>query len=184
MMKAMGNLIGLISGSVLLFTASAHAQSMVYVENNTSYTIQIEDVVVSGDPISKKAWKKGKSVIAEGNRDMVLSLNRSGKVNWMDPTPRFIEPGKTAIFSTILSIADAQPKHTLKLKQKLFGTGKSSKMWYAIEGAVDQYDWELGETEFQGVWQLTATEEIHFSYRAFKKKGDAQLEYKFTNQAE
>lgn len=77
---------------------AASAQSMIYVDNQTATNLNIVDVSVHGDKINKKAWKKGETSIAPGERKSILSLNRTGKFNWMDPTPRFVEPGKTVTF--------------------------------------------------------------------------------------
>ena len=96
-----------VASSSLLNTVQA--QTQIFVQNNTSYDFRVDKIAVGGDKISNKAWKRGKDKIPSGERVSVLNINRAGKVNWMDPTPRFIEPGKTAIFTAII-MADNNPQ--------------------------------------------------------------------------
>lgn len=160
----------------LLASGLAQAQTTIFVQNNTAHDFEVTDISVSGDPISKSAWKPGANSIAQGERTGVLTLNRSGKVNWMDPTPRFIEPGKTAVFTTTIVAGGGEP---IKLRQKLLGTGKSSKMWYAIEGAEGDYKWEMDDDNRDGVWPVGSGQRIPFSFRAYSSNGHEQIEYVF-----
>jgi hypothetical protein len=162
-----------------LAALTAQAQSQIFVENHTALPLTISGIDVSGDAISQGAWKRGATAIAQGERKKVLTLNRSGKVNWMDPTPRFIEPGKTAVFSTTNN-ADGHPAaRPIVLRQKLTGTGKASKMWYSIQGASEPFAWTLENTTYEGVWSGGGTADIRFSYRAYDDKGDTHVEYVF-----
>nr|MBX2886899.1 hypothetical protein [Granulosicoccus sp.] len=92
----------LLIGTALLlslFPLYSFAQTHIYVVNGTGAELLVRGVQIGGDAISKKAWKKGVSQIADGDKKKVLAVNRTGKFNWMDPTPRFVEPGKTTTFT-------------------------------------------------------------------------------------
>lgn len=174
-----------VVGKILLLSINtALAQTQIYVQNNTAYNLHVEDIVVSGDPISKKAWKKGASTIAQGERATLLTLKRAGKVNWMDPTPRFIEPGKTVIFATVLGIEGDVNMQPIKLTQKLFGAGKSSRMWQAVAGAKNTHQWQNDQQDYHGIWQPKGSQQIKFSYRAYKQRSDTHVEYVFGGKEE
>jgi len=129
-------------------SSTATAATKVFIQNDTDGEIEVADLVVSGDKLSKKAWSKGKTLIAPGQRISVLSINRTGKFNWMDPTPRFIEPGKTAIFTIALSASNSSI--SLSIKQKLLGTGADSKLWYSIDESTGKPDWVQPFEEISG----------------------------------
>jgi len=154
----------------------ANAKSHLYVNNETNDVLSVSSVHVGGDPISKKAWKKGPSTIPAGQKVRVLTVNRSGKVNWMDPTPRFVEPGKTTIFTTHINLPDQQ-EGDLLLKLKLLGTGKSSKMWYSTGGVSDDVEWTQAAGTFASQWQTTSLSVYDVSWRAFEEEGKIHLEY-------
>ncbi|MBX2824641.1 MAG: hypothetical protein KTR33_07915, partial [Gammaproteobacteria bacterium] len=140
-------------------------------------------VQIGGDAISKKAWKKGVSQIADGDKKKVLAVNRTGKFNWMDPTPRFVEPGKTTTFTVELGSAlSAAEEQTLALKLKLLGTGKSSKMWYTLGGATTEFDWQLEPEEFEAQWSADVDTTFSVSFRAYEDGGKTHVEYSVTHE--
>lgn len=166
----------------ILFLCMANngiAATSMFVQNDTELEISVDSIDVTGSRLSKKAWKRGETSIPSGNRERVLSVNRTGKFNWMDPTPRFIEPGKTAVFSVALSILDNDENRPIILRLKLLGTGATSKMWYMISGAQTTVDWEFEPGEFNGKWDASANVTIDFSYRAYEENGDTHVEYVF-----
>ena len=71
----------------LAFPASAQTQSHVFVKNETQHPLRIHKSEVGGAKVSAKAWRQGVERVSPSNREIVLTLNRKGKVNWMDPTP-------------------------------------------------------------------------------------------------
>lgn len=175
-------LILLASAGLLLININlVQAQTRIFVQNDTPYDLSVAEVSVGGDKISKKAWKQGKNKIPSGERVSVLSIIRAGKVNWMDPTPRFIEPGKTAIFTTEIVPEEMVQAKPIALKQKLLGTGKSSKMWQLIEGAENEHQWQNDDREYQGIWQPKDSQFIKFSYRAYPEKQETHVEYIFSS---
>jgi len=149
------------------------AATMIYVHNGTDGAIEVVDLKVEGDPLSKKAWKKGNAVIPAGERVSILSINRTGKFNWMDPTPRFIEPGKTAVFTA--QLRSGASGNLLTIKQKLFGTGAGSKLWYSI-GEMASPEWNLPFDEISGVWSSNGSNKLRYVYRALKTQKDDNLE--------
>ncbi len=153
---------------------TATAATKVFIQNDTDSEIEVADLVVSGDKLSKKAWRKGKALIAPGQRISVLSINRTGKFNWMDPTPRFIEPGKTAIFTIALSASNSNKP--LSIKQKLLGTGADSKLWYSIDEQTGKADWVLPFEEISGTWSNDESDGLSYVYRALKTENDDALE--------
>ena len=95
----------------------------------------------------------------------------------MDPTPRFIEPGKTAFFATKINTDKASDVSPLVAAQKLTGTGSGSKMWHRVEGTVEIFDWTLDHTEFTGVWTSATNQAFSVVYHAFKQEKDTHVEY-------
>lgn len=164
-------------GIPLLPAGQVHARTDIYLMNGTEYDLNIQDVQPSGSKISKKAWKKGVQQIPIGQREKVFSVNRTGKFNWMDPTPRFVEPGKTTTFTATIAIPQIDGSRPLELKIKLLGTGKSSKMWYSVGGAVQQHDWVADVLEIKGLWQVTSAIALPFVYRTYVEKGKTHVEY-------
>jgi len=150
------------------------AATKVYVQNDTDSEIEVIELLVGGDKLSKKAWSKGKTMISPGQRISVLSINRTGKFNWMDPTPRFIEPGKTAIFA--ISLRTSISNKLLTIKQKLLGTGADSKLWYSIDEPSGTPDWVLPFGEISGNWSNDETGGLRYIYRALKTENDDTLE--------
>jgi len=161
---------------LLLLTNAAHGASKIYISNETGLPLHINSISVSGASLSGKAWKAGAEVIAPGERLVILTINRTGKFNWMDPTPRFIEPGKTAFFTSKIAI-DKESVSPLKAVQKLTGTGSGSKMWHRVEGTTETFDWTLDSTQFKGVWSATTDQLFSVVYRSFKQGKDSHVEY-------
>ena len=157
--------------SLFALSTNAIAATQVVIENNTSAMIEVIKLSVDGDPLSKKAWKKGKAQIAAGQDGVVLSINRTGKFNWMDPTPRFIEPGKTAFFTIELRIQNSTFTPPA-FKQKLLGTGSGSRLWYLVETTEDTGKWTLPFTTITGVFEP----DIKYVYRAIKTDKDDNLQ--------
>ncbi|OED36136.1 hypothetical protein AB833_28350 [Chromatiales bacterium (ex Bugula neritina AB1)] len=163
---------GLLAGKV-------QAQTKIYVDNRTNTGLLVTNWSVRGDRINKKAWSKGHDKIAPGERRSVLSMNRAGKLNWMDPTPRFVEPGKTVIFQTDLAVTDSAPGTSITLLQKLFGEGKTTKMWYAIDGVGGEIEWELHGLEYSSLWQSPAGP-IAITFKSVKDGKKTHVQYIFS----
>jgi len=157
--------------------SSAHAQSRVFIQNDTEFDLVVTDVSTSGGRLSKKAWKTDAQAIARGERKSVLKINRAGKFNWMDPTPRFIEPGKTIIFTTVIAPDGGSNIAPLQLRQKLLGTGESSDMWHSIDGTDEKHDWYNDDADYQAVWKPNDTDSIDVQYRIVEEDGDTHVEY-------
>lgn len=160
-------------------SAVTKAATEIFVQNDTDENIHVVDVRVNGDPLSSKAWKVGASIISPGVRTGVLSINRTGKFNWMDPTPRFIEPGNTVVFTVQLRSDSAEK--LLTLKQKLLGTGAGSKLWYAINDPDGHVKWLLPFNEITGTWLKDKPAKLNYIYRAIETKKDNNLELVVTN---
>ncbi len=160
-------------------SGNALAQTKIYVDNQTDLDINVIDWSVSGDKVSKKAWKKGEKLVPPGERKSVLSLKRSGKLNWMDPTPRFVEPDKTVIFHTRITLAKLAEDKAVTLLQKLYGEGDTTKMWYAIDGVGEVKEWELHDKEYTSQW-ITQDHEIKIVFKAFKDGNKTHVEYVFS----
>lgn len=159
---------------LIVLAMNLSAATEVYVENNSDLEFAVTALEVSGDALSKKAWKRGENLIPAGKRIKVLSINRTGKFNWMDPTPRFIEPGKTAIFT--IQISDTTSKQSVVIKQKLLGTGSGSRLWYSMEIADESQDWLSPYEEANHTPSSDSTEKRQFTYRALKTDKDDHLE--------
>jgi len=156
------------------------AQTKIYIDNQTDLDIGVSGWSTSGDKVSKKAWRKGKELIAPGEREWVLSLNRSGKLNWMDPTPRYVEPDKTVVFHTQISLGDMVSEKAVTLLQKLYGEGTTTKMWYAIDGVDGVIEWVLENKENHR--QLIApVSAIVVVYKAYDDGKNTHVEYIFSN---
>jgi len=150
------------------------AATKIFIQNDTGETIHVIEVSIAGDPLNKKAWKKEKDTIPAGKRVNVLSINRTGKFNWMDPTPRFIEPGKTVIFTIKLRSGD--DSELLTLKHKLLGTGSNSKLWYSIENESGDLEWLLPFNEVSGTWLGDDSVKMNYILRAVETDSDDNLE--------
>ncbi len=179
-MKYFWSKLCILSGALVSFTLLA--QTNVYVQNNTNSALEVIDIVVTGDAISKKAWKTGVQEIPAGDREKVLTLNRAGKVNWMDPTPRYIEPGKTAMFSTNIVTAGSTQDTAIVLKQTLTGTGASSKMQHSLDNVDPKQAWTIDHETRQADWSPVAADQITVTYRAYKDSGKTHLEYVFASE--
>lgn len=166
---------------ICYFTISgmALAQTKVYVENHTDADLKVIDWSVGGDKVSKNAWKKGVESVAPGERKSILSLTRAGKLNWMDPTPRYVEPGKTVTFHTQIAAADTQAGNSVTLLQKLYGEGSTTKMWYAIDGINAPVDWELQDKEYTRQW-VVADRAIKIVFKSYKEGDKTHVEYVFS----
>lgn len=172
--------VAIVFGAVLgLCSNAAIAATSIFVQNNSSVELKIDSIAVTGSSLSKKAWKGGEVVVAQGARERVLSINRVGKFNWMDPTPRFIEPGKTVVFSVTVQVENQQDTNPIMLQQKLLGTGSTSKMWYRVSGAESSFEWEFEPGLFEGQWQVNTNHAIRFSYRAYLDGDNTHVEYIF-----
>ncbi len=177
--------IGVIFAAAVLMmpvgSSFAAEQTQVYIENNSDYDLIVTDVGVAKGRLSKKAWKKGVVNIASGQRDFILSINRTGKFNWMDPTPRFVEPGKTVVFSADLAVDGIDGANTIGLKQKLLGTGSSSRMWHGISLAQDTGTqvWMNDAHNYSGTWRVNDQTELSFVYRTYEDEGETHIEYIF-----
>lgn len=161
-----------------LWSGQVLAQTLIYVENNTSDTLVVTDVRTEGDNLSKKAWKKGAVTVPPGGRVSVMSINRTGKINWMDPTPRFVEPGSTVVFVTEISFEKSTEQ--LLLKQKLYGQGKTTKMWYSLGGLEESFDWTADHTKLQGEWLLSEGNPVDVTFRSFEDGVKTHVEYVIT----
>lgn len=161
----------------------ANAQTMIFIENNTDYDLVVSDAGLSSGRLSKKAWKAGAVNVASGERGSVLSINRTGKFNWMDPTPRFVEPGKTVVFSSEVAVDGIDGASTIRLRQKLLGTGSSSKMWHGIAATPDkvEQDWANDDQQYSGTWTLDGEKELSYVYRSYAEDGETHVEYIFDN---
>lgn len=166
---------GVVAGLFILLSTSVQAASVIYVSNETLYPIIVSDITVSGARLSKKAWKRAAGTILPGERLAVLSISRTGKFNWMDPTPRFVEPGKTVFFNSTLVLADFSK--TLTLNQKLLGTGSGSKMWYRLQGVTEPVEWSMENNSYSAVWQVLDDLSLAIDYRAYRDKKDTHVEY-------
>lgn len=175
-----------LAGALLFVSAviNAQTQTHIFIQNNSSENLIVKDVVISGDKLNKKAWKKGESAIAQGKREKVLAINRSGKFNWMDPTPRFIEPGKTVVFATTVIIESAPDSTEFQLRQKLLGTGKSSKMWHSSASNQTAQDWANDEQDYSAVWAAAEGNKLSVNYRTYKEKSNVHIEYVFSDSTE
>lgn len=173
----------ILGGGLLLVSAviNAQTQTNIFIQNNSSENLIIKDIVISGDKLSKSAWKKGESAIGKGKREKVLAINRSGKFNWMDPTPRFIEPGKTVVFATTVIIESVTDSNEFQLRQKLFGTGKSSKMWHSSASNKKAQDWANDEQDYTTMWSASEGRQFSISYRTYKEKSNVHIEYVFSD---
>jgi|GEM_PF-4014506 len=167
----------LLSLNACLMWSAANAQTHIYVQNNTAHDLVVTDVSTSGGRLSKKAWKQGETKIATGDRKSVLRINRTGKFNWMDPTPRFIEPGKTIIFSTVIAADGVSDAATIQLRQKLLGTGDSSDMWHSIEGTVEKHDWYNDDAEYTALWGPNNSISVNVRYRTLTDADGTHVEY-------
>lgn len=154
--------------------ALSSAATRVFVLNNSDTEIEVTQVSVDGDKLSKKAWKKGQMKISPGERASVLSINRTGKFNWMDPTPRFIEPGKTAIFT--IQLHSNQLSQPITIKQKLLGTGSGSKLWYAMDNPSGFPNWTLPYVELAGQLPAGNSASVNYQYLAIATDSDDDLE--------
>lgn len=167
-------MIRLLSLLVLLtafvLSNTTYAATRVLVRNNTNLPVEIIKLSVDSDPLSKKTWKKEATRIASASEAAALSINRTGKFNWMDPTPRFIEPGKTAFFTIQLRIGDTDS--SLVFRQKLLGTGSGSRLWYRVESSDDKDQWTLPYQEISG----SLIQGVGYVYRAVKTDKDDNLE--------
>ena len=153
-----------------LFPFSVIAQTHIFVQNDTPMELNVVGTEIGGGKLNKKAWEAGANTIAPNERKSVLKINRTGKSNWMDPTPRYIEPGTTIIFTTTINTNLHNSSSTIQLMQKLLGVGKSTKMWQSVSvdsDASSETDWINTRTELSGVWRLNNTTQINYSFRAF-----------------
>jgi hypothetical protein len=156
------------------FAGAALAQSQVFVKNESRHRLRIDPTSLGGATVSAAVWSQGAASVAPGGREVVLTLNRKGKVNWMDPTPRFVEPGKEAVFSTRVSLDDA-PGSGLVLLQKLLGTGESTKMWYSVDTRGGDPRWYAGAATQHASWGPDNGWRIGF--RSFEENGETHVEY-------
>lgn len=154
------------------------AASKIYIANETGVTLYVNSVTVSGAALSKKVWKALVDVIPPGERLAILSINRTGKFNWMDPVPRFIEPGKTSFFTSAISFEKQPGAMPLIVTQKLPGTGSGSKMWHRAEGTVETFDWTLDTGEVAGTWSPAGDRVLTVRYHTFKEDKDTNIEYR------
>lgn len=151
---------------------AAQAQSRVLVKNDSPHHLRIDPTSASGATVSAAVWRQGATSIAPGGREIVLTLVRKGKVNWMDPTPRFVEPGKEVVFSTRVS-ADNAPGSGVVLLQKLLGTGEATKMWYSVETRGGEQRWHADAVTHRA--SLGPGNAIEF--RSFEQDGETHVEY-------
>ena len=158
----------------------AHAQTHIYVKNDTQHLLRIHKSEVSGAKIDSKAWKQGAAKVAAGERERVLTIIRKGKVNWMDPTPRFIEPGKEVVFSTMVSV-DGESRTPIALRQKLLGTGKTTKMWYLAAAEGDQPQWHIDEVSHRVYWSTSKQGQWAVDLRAYREGSKTHVEYTFSH---
>lgn len=168
---------------VLLLSAfNVNAETQIFVENNSDYDLVITDVAVTGAKLSTKAWSRGDVDVPAGTRVSVLKFVRTGKFNWMDPTPRFVEPGKTVVFTTSVAALNVSDGASINLLQKLLGTGKSSKMWHGIAASADtlsEQAWQNDEQEINGEWSVAEETKIPWRFRAFAEENKTYIEYVF-----
>lgn len=169
---------------LLLFSTSTQmlASTEVFVLNKTNFDIEIANLSVTGDPLSKKAWQKKNTTVSAGQRSSVLLINRTGKFNWMDPTPRFIEPGKTAVFT--IELASKPSDQLVTIKQKLVGTGSGSTLWYAVESEESALEWVLPFEELSGTLANQQSGTLRYLLRAIETKKDDALELVISNGAD
>lgn len=146
------------------------------VKNETQQVLRIEPTSVSGAMVSANVWRRGVASVAPGGRETVLTLNRKGKVNWMDPTPRFLEPGKEIVFSTPVRLDNA-PGSPLVLLQKLLGTGESTNMWYSVDTGGGRQPWHVGEAAHRASWEPDKSERWSVAFRSFEEDGETHVEY-------
>ena len=172
-------LVHFLMGLSLLFAGGVQAQSHVYVKNDSQVPLQIQKSKTGGAHLSNKAWMRGASSVAPGAREIVLSLKRKGKNNWMDPTPRFVEPGKEVVFSTIVSVGESTSS-SMVLLQKLLGTGKTTKMWYSIDAGSEKRQWYIDESMHRVDWARSGAERWAIQFRSFRQKGETHVEYTFS----
>ena len=156
------------------FAGAALAQSQVFVQNESGHRLRIDPTSVGGATVSAAVWRQGAASVAPGGREVVLTLNRKGKVNWMDPTPRFVEPGKEVVFATRVSL-DGVRGSGIVLLQKLLGTGESTKMWYSVEARGGEQRWSAGAAKQRASWGLDNEWSIEF--RSFEENGETHVEY-------
>ena len=99
----------------------------------------------------------------------------------MDPTPRFVEPGKTVVFSAEVGVDGSAGVNTIRLKQKLLGTGSSSRMWHGIAMAQDvgTQDWMNDTQDYSGTWKIDDEKVVSFVYRTYMDEGETHVEYIF-----
>ena len=96
----------------------------------------------------------------------------------MDPTPRFIEPGKEVVFSTLVTRDDA-PDTPIVLLQKLSGTGKTTKMWYSVGTEGGERQWYIEESMHLASWWTTKSERWTIDFRSYREDGETHVEYTF-----
>jgi hypothetical protein len=160
----------------LAWPAFAQTQSHVYVKNETRHALRIHGSEAGGAEVNAKAWQQGVGSVSPGGRAIVLTLNRKGKVNWMDPTPRFIEPGKEVVFSTLVTRVDA-PDRPVVLLQKLLGTGQTTTMWYSIGTESGERQWHIDESLHRASWRTTQSERWTIDFRSYREAGETHVEY-------
>lgn len=173
----------LLGIAAVLCSQTVSAQTQIFIENNTDYNLVVSDAGLSSGRLSKKAWKAGLVTVAPGERGRVLSINRTGKFNWMDPTPRFVEPGKTVVFSSDVTVDGIDGASPIKLRQKLLGTGSSSNMWHGIAVAPDsgEQEWVNDDQQYRGTWTLDGENELSYVFRSYADDGETHVEYVFEN---
>ena len=163
----------------MYFVATAYADTAIVVRNNTAYALTVSEATTAGAVVSDRAWAPGAALIARGESETVMVLVRAGKDNWMDPTPQFIQPGETVIFITTIGVSSIDGGAPIQLRQKLKGAGKTTNLWYSIDGMASAHDWQNDLQSHDGTWQLDAATAIDIRYRAFVLGGDTHIEYVF-----
>ena len=128
--------------------------------------------------VSANVWRQSVESVAPGGREIVLTLRREGKVNWMDPTPRFLEPGKEVVFSTLVTRDDA-PGMPIVLLQRLLGTGKSTNMWYSVDTEDGGRQWYIDEATHRASWGPNTSERWSIEFRSYKEDSETHVEYVF-----
>ena len=165
-------------GLGLACPVAAQVQSHVFVKNETQQAIHIRETELGGAAVSAKAWSQGAQHVAPGERGIVLTINRKGKVNWMDPTPRFLEPGKELVFSTLV-VQDGPPQASAVLLQKLLGTGDATKMWYSVGAPGREQEWYMDDVAPGAGWKTAKSARWVVDFRSFAQDGETHLEYVF-----
>ena len=120
--------------TLTLSAICAHADTYVYVQNNTPFAFPVEIVQPSGLALGSQYWKRGASYVNPGERARIYQTNRDSGV----------KSGKYYEFHCKLSMDGSK----FGLNQRLKGTTFFSDLWQSVDGQT----WHSDRTTHQSAW--------------------------------